>query len=59
MDNILKESKKNDKLIRKHQAAYRLGLLTDSENTYPVKSEKYFVFNIGRLSRVRANKVGQ
>lgn len=53
----LKEIKKNDKLIYKHLDAYRLGLLTETDNKYPVKSQKYLVFNIGRLAKIRKEAV--
>jgi len=48
-----KEIKKLQNIVRKHRAAYSVGLNTDSENKYPVRSERYQAFNEGRLARVR------
>lgn len=48
-----KEIKKLQKIVKKHQVAYSIGLHTDAENTYPVRSESYQAFNEGRIVRVR------
>jgi hypothetical protein len=48
-----KEIKKLQKLVRKHHAAYSIGLNSSVENTYPVRSEKFQAFDIGRLERIR------
>jgi hypothetical protein len=48
-----KEIKKLQKIVKKHQAAYTIGLHSDTDNTYPVRSEKFQAFNIGRLERLR------
>jgi len=48
-----KEIKKLQKLVKKHHAAYSLGLHTDVANSYPVRSEKFQAFDIGRLERLR------
>ena len=38
-------------MVSKHKDAYSLGLYTETENTYPVTSEKYQAFNEGRRVR--------
>ena len=48
-----KEIKKLQRIVKKHYAAYSVGLNSDSENTYPVRSEKFQAFNQGRLERSR------
>jgi len=48
-----KEIKKLQKLVKKQTAAYTLGRNTDIENTFPVRSEKFQAFNIGRVERIR------
>lgn len=47
-----KEIKKLQKLVKKQNAAYTLGRNTDTENTFPVRSEKFQAFNIGRVERI-------
>jgi hypothetical protein len=47
----IKEINKLHKMVSKHKDAYSLGLYTETENTYPVTSEKYQAFNEGRRVR--------
>jgi hypothetical protein len=48
-----KEIKKLQRLVKKHYAAYSIGLNSNVENTYPARSERFQAFDIGRLERIR------
>ena len=50
------EIKKNQKIVKRQQMAYSIGRHTDSENTYPINSEKWVAFNLGRIARTSQGK---